>query len=436
MKIALIFGKGLDGCGVEKYAAVLKDQLKDQLDIFNLKEKTFVRGGNHVKNVIDFKPEQIKEIAQRLDREYDIVIYNSYPGVSNEPSTVNSFFFDLILNVNKPITVAMMHEIKKANYERIPYHVAIANQCDVVYNFSLSTDYSKQIQEVLTHKIDRIKRFRMPMNIEYNSIPFEEKQKRVVYAGRWTSMKRPRYLLNFLDIPNNDFKATLIGIERSIGAKTDILDHSNCSYKAKLDDISLVDDHTVYGPYDYLTGQELLSKSMFGYSGFTLPKEPHNYGDRMEYSQMEIFINGTIPIFDKHYGENNIDSLGNRYIDNDRIALWTETEDFSDIYDQMVEISNNKSLYEEYVKNGKEFIYREVSSDIVVPEFIEEILESGKESNKFTFDELLLKTHGNSGPEKFNNMKNEINDRALSFNIKDCKNKELSYYIKRKRATF
>jgi len=437
MKLALVFGKGLDGCGVEKYAAVFKDYCGSQMDIYNLKEKTFGRGGGHVKDVIDFLPEDMEKTAQTLNDNYDVVIYNSYPGTSNKPSTIKSFFFDMIMKVDKPITVAMMHEIKKANYERIPMHVAIANQCDQTYNFSTITDYSTAVKDILTHKVDRIRRFRMPMNINYKSIPFEEKEKMVLYAGRWTSMKGPNRILNFLDIPNNEFMGRLIGIERSIGAKCDIIDHPNCEYQPKFDNFEEdIKNYTVFGPYTYDIGQELMSKAMFGYSGFTLPKEPQNYGDRMEYSQMEIFINGTIPIFDEHYGENNTDSTGKRYIDNDKIALFSAEKDLSDVYDQMVEIANDKDLYEEYIKNGKEFIYREVSSDVVIPEFIDEIKTLGKEENKLSFEQLLTKVHGKNGVENFLKMMNDLPDNACSFNVKDCVRDEYSYYIKKKREIY
>jgi hypothetical protein len=437
MKIAIVFGKGLDGCGVEKYAAVFKDFYKDTLDIYNLKEKSFTRSGGHVKEAIDFLPEDMAKTAKILDENYDIVIFNSYPGNSNKPSTIKSFFFDMLMKVNKPITVAMMHEIKKANYERIPMHIAIANQCDQTYNFSTITDYAMAVKNILTHKADRIRRFRMPMTINYKSVPFEQKEKMVLYAGRWTSMKGPRRVLNFLDIPNNQFKGRLIGIERSIGAKGDIIDHPNCVYAGNFNNWQKdIETHTVFGPYPYEVGQELMSKAMFGYSGFTLPREPQNYGDRMEYSQMEIFINGTIPIFDKHYGENNVDSTGKRYIDNDKIALWSEADDLSDVYEQMVEISNNKELYETYVKNGKEFVFREVSSNIVVPEFIKEIQEIGKEANKLSFEQLITKTHGEQGFENFMSMMNALPDNACSFNVKDCNNKEYSYYVKKKREIY
>lgn len=433
MKIALVFGKGLDGCGVEKYASVLKNVLKDQLTIYSLKEKSFTRSGAHVKEYKDFTPEQMSETAKELN-EYDIVIYNSYPGTSNKPSTIKSFFFDLVQKVTKPITVGMMHEIKKANYERIPMHVAIANEVDQMYNFSTHSDYAKAISSILKHKTNRIRKFRMPMTINYNSVPFEEKNNQVIYAGRWTTMKGPRRLMDFMNVEQDQFKARLIGIERSIGAKCDIIDHPKCVYAANTKNYDKdVSDYTVFGPYEYSEGQKIMAEALFGYSGFTLPKEPQNYGDRMEYSQMEIFINGTIPIFDKHFGENNTDSTGKRYIDNDKIALWSSKSDLSDVYDQMVEITKNPDLYKEYINNGKKFIHNEVDANIVVPAFIEEILEIGKDENKISFEELINSTHGSHSFEKFIEMRDQFPDNACTFNVKDCVHNEMSYYIKKKR---
>ncbi len=54
MKIAIVFGKGLDGCGVEKYGYEWKRYDPDNIDIFNLVERSFVRSGGHIKESISF----------------------------------------------------------------------------------------------------------------------------------------------------------------------------------------------------------------------------------------------------------------------------------------------------------------------------------------------------------------------------------------------
>ena len=138
MKIAIVFGKGLDGCGVEKYGYEWKRYDPDNIDIFNLAERNFVRSGGHIKESISFKPSEMLDIAKRLNDNYDIVILNSYPSPMHKRETIKSFYYDLVLQIKKPILVSMMHEIKRMNYDRIPIHLAISNAADIIFNFSTS----------------------------------------------------------------------------------------------------------------------------------------------------------------------------------------------------------------------------------------------------------------------------------------------------------
>ena len=138
-KIAIVFGKGLDGCGVEKFGYEWQRYDPENIDVFALKERAFNRGGTHISDYIEFKPDEMSTIAERLNKDYDIVIINSYPSPMHSQKTVTSFYRDLILKIEKPILVSMMHEIIQSNYDRIPLQVAISNAADVVFNFSTHT---------------------------------------------------------------------------------------------------------------------------------------------------------------------------------------------------------------------------------------------------------------------------------------------------------
>lgn len=436
-KIAIVFGKGLDGCGVEKYAAEFKRTLGNSVDIYSLAERSFSRGGGHLyDNAIKFKPKEIPDITKKLNDNYDIVIINSYPSCKHNRETVNSFFFDLILKIEKPILVAIMHEIKQMNYDRIPYHVAIANHSDIVYNFSTNTDYAIDISSILTNKKlgERIRRFKLPINIEDFAkyrLPFEEKAKRVVYTGRWTSMKDPSRLIDLKKISNSDLHFAIHGIERSIGAKSDIIDRTKYSMKfnGKYDFSSELVE--AFGPYSYEEGMRIISDSMFGYSGFRLPKEPNNYGDRFEYSQMEVIAVGSVPIFDIHYGQHNYDESGNKFSDTDYLAVWSDKNNLPETIDKLTEISNSKKLYSLYQESGLDFLTREASADKIIPSMVEEILTLGKETNKVSFKSLLLNSFKEDIYEEFIKL-SSLNIPA--FGCKEVSEKTLSYFNKAARV--
>ena len=64
-----------------------------------------------------------------------------------------------------------------------------------------------------------------------------------------------------------NFRLALHGIERSIGAKFDIIDHPNSVYDLNFNGYDWdVDGVPTFGPYDYADGMELISKSLFALS--------------------------------------------------------------------------------------------------------------------------------------------------------------------------
>lgn len=433
MKIAFVFGKGLDGCGVEKFGYEWQRYDPQNIHVYSLAERSFVRSGGHIKNAISFKPDEIPTITKKLNNEYDIVVINSYPSPMHNRETVVSFYKDLVLKLEKPIVVSMMHEIKRANFDRIPLHLAIANASDFVFNFSTETDYSKDVSSILTNKKlgERIARMKLPFTVsDYDKyvIPFADKDKRIIYASRWTSMKDPARLIEMHAL-TKDIHMAIHGIERSIGAKFDIIDRSN--YKAKFEKYDLTSELIEsFGPYEYSTGMDLLSKSMFGYSGFRLPREPHNYGDRFEYAQMEIMAVGTIPVFDKHYGENNIDDNGNRFIDNPEIAVWSNRENLQDTVDQLLQISANEIVYNRYVEAGRAFVRQESEASTIIPKMIEHITKFGKQTNKWTHEEFLTKCYNQDVTATFENM---MNNYVPALGCKEVEEKSISYFENKKR---
>jgi len=96
MKIAIIFGKGLDGCGVQRSAIEMATWAKRnnvKFDVYEYVGRTFCRAGGQKfpdkHNKFDIT--QLDELAVRLDNEYDIVILNSYPSIKQGSRTSSTF---------------------------------------------------------------------------------------------------------------------------------------------------------------------------------------------------------------------------------------------------------------------------------------------------------------------------------------------------------
>ena len=432
MKIAIVFGKGLDGCGVEKFGYEFQRYMPDDVDIYDLQERGFTRSGGHIKDSISFKAEEIPEVAKKLNDNYDIVMLNSYPSPLHKQSTVKSFFEDLVLKIEKPILVGMMHEIKRMNFDRIPLHVPIANQCDIIFNFSTETSYAKDISSILTDKKlgERIARMKLPFTVsDYEKywVPFKDKRRSCIYASRWTTMKDPKRMVDMFNL-DKDFHYSIHGIERSIGAKFDIIDIT--SWQDKFDGYDYDSDICQsFGPYEYEDGMNLISNSMFGYSGYNLPKERHNYGDRFEYAQMEIIAVGTVPVFDWDYGMNNVAEDGSTFISNP-IAIWSNREDLNETKDKIHELSNDEAMYNDYLEAGIQFLRQEADASNVIPPMLKHIETVGKQTDKMSVNQLVEKCFGKTAIDTFTDI---LNNHIPAFGAKEYIEQQLSYFEKKKR---
>ena len=432
MKIAIVFGKGLDGCGVEKFGYEFQRYMPDDVDIYDLQERGFTRSGGHIKDSISFKAEEIPEVAKKLNDNYDIVMLNSYPSPLHKQSTVKSFFEDLVLKIEKPILVGMMHEIKRMNFDRIPLHVPIANQCDIIFNFSTETSYAKDISSILTDKKlgERIARMKLPFTVsDYEKywVPFKDKRRSCIYASRWTTMKDPKRMVDMFNL-DKDFHYSIHGIERSIGAKFDIIDITN--WTDKFEGYNYDSDICEsFGPYEYEDGMNLISNSMFGYSGYNLPKERHNYGDRFEYAQMEIIAVGTVPVFDWDYGMNNVAEDGSTFISNP-IAIWSNREDLNETKDKIHELSNDEAMYNDYLEAGIQFLRQEADASNVIPPMLKHIETVGKQTDKMSVNQLVEKCFGKTAIDTFTDI---LNNHIPAFGAKEYIEQQLSYFEKKKR---
>jgi len=437
MKIAIVFGKGLDGCGVEKYGYEWKRYDPDNIDIFNLVERSFVRSGGHIKESISFKPSEMLDVAKRLNDNYDIVILNSYPSPMHKRETIKSFYYDLVLQIKKPILVSMMHEIKRMNYDRIPIHLAISNAADIIFNFSTETTYSQDMAGILTNKKlgERIARMKLPITVsdyEEYRIPFKDKNKSCIYASRWTSMKHPSRLIDLWEM-DKDFHYAIHGIERSIGAKFDIIDRTE--YQAKFNGYTYYAGRELmesFGPYEYQEGMNLIANSMFGYSGYALPKERHNYGDRFEYAQMEIIAVGTVPIFDIDYGLYNNAENGKAFSDHD-IAIWSDRNDLENTKEQIHRISKDESAYNRYLDAGIEFLKIETDASNIIPPMLEHITKVGKQTDKWDHDTFLDNVYNTDVKEHFNYV---MENHIPALGAKEVMNQTISYFEKKKRIVY
>lgn len=450
MRIAIVYGKGLEGCGVQRNGVEMQNWcLKNGIDfdIYSLVERVFSRANGHdmQRTPIEFKAHQMKDIAKLLEA-YDVVVLNSIPSHKHEHSTTISFYRDLVCALEKPILVGMMHEIRQSSIDSHPLVIQILNECDIIYHFSTETWFSTNIPNILPSKKlgERMRRFRLWMDIGYlennyrNVYSLDDKARRMTFIGRWSSMKDPRRLLDLGGLMKDadpSFHCAIHGIERSIGAKFDVIEHPMCKYAFKFEGEYNPDPNfvNVYGPYARADGLKYIAESLFGASFWYMPKDPHNYGNRMEYAQIEIIGCGSIPVFDKHNGENNKAENGKRYIDHDYLAVWSDKNDLPDTIDQLITIANDKKLQTRYRDSSFEFVRDEFNINTIMPVMLNDIITLGKDNNKFkNINEHLMHFYSDSGAvDIWNELINNGICPAVGF--KQFETKTLSKFVGKAR---
>ena len=391
LRIALIYGKNLDGCGVQRGGhelAIWSKKVGAKLDLFAYAKKATRSAGHTDVDSIFFKENEVEMIANRIDENYDIVMFMSYATNKHPESYGKDFYYKMFCGITKPIKAFYVHDINSMQVDRTQYLVPMIVNSDIVFHFDTDTWFSKTVDKLGFQKIgDRLHKYTLWLNFDdLNSYrekyTLENKLRGMTSVTRWSSLKNVGRSIDIMrNLKELDEKqdCQVYGIERSIGAKFDIIDRPDITYvnngSGKRDKSGPVE---VYGPVTRAEGLEKVSSHLFASSFFSLPRAHQNYGNRMEYSQIEIAGSGTIPVFDKDWAENNHVKDGRRYIDIPYSAIYTDGTNTKEIAEYLIKLSNNPEELKKYRDVSYQTVLDEFNADNVIPEAIDLILKTGK----------------------------------------------------------
>ena len=440
-KIAVVYGQGIEGCGVTRVGAELElwsKKVDCQLDTFSYDEKFFTRRAAHKLTYRSFTKSNVDEIKQALEK-YDLVIFNSYPNNKYDHEAIRKFYHNLFKPL-QALKVMFVHEISKANIDKICYLVPMLNEADLVYHFGTDTWMAEKVQTMMPSKKagERMCRFRMWMNFEellrYKEMyPIESRKRGLTYVGRWSTLKnidRTVEVGYWADQLDPSFITEIHGIEASVGAKFQIIDHEWTTYTK----INKTIENRVYGngpvkAWEPCTRDFALNHfatHMFGSAFYSLPKQPQNYGNRMEYTQIEIIGTGAVPLFDRHWAENNCITDGTKYADIPFMSILSDGKDVQEVAQTIVEMSHNIPLMKKYQQTSFDVAYQEFNADRVIPETLDHIFSVGKDTNKYKDEtELLSAICGPVFADEIVKFENEGKVPALG--IQEVMGKQLSY---------
>lgn len=390
MKAAIILGRGIEGCGVTRYALEEQKWYRNngmECDIFAGADKKWGRKDAQENDIIEFGNNEIEALSKKLNEEYDIVYYQSLPSKKghSEPYQL-AFYNHLVCGVTKPIKLSHQNDHKAQSLIRNSMIWETMAQMDASFTHSLSSPFAKKMKE-LNPQVPVIK---MGLGFDFDSLrqywkPIETQKKRISYFGRFAGFKDPQRIVDMQpELERVGVIGEMRGIERSIGSLdlfySDLKDRQN-SYRPNIYEVNNKNPEPaeqtpnkvwIYGPYNRLEGIEELSTSMFGADFYNLDAEA--YGNNMEFAMCEIIACGTIPVFDKHWADNCTHVNGTLFAKMKDFAVYSDRSNLADTADQLAALANDHEAREarrqrcfEIAKEhcGNDVVYRQMHLDAI-----------------------------------------------------------------------
>lgn len=397
MKVAIVMGRGIEGCGVTKFTVEqTKYYRQNGIDhvVYSSKDKSWTRKNAHdVSNVVQLKFAKREETQKMIEgcNACDYVIINSLPSVSHPEECINQF--KRFLNeVERPI-VLVQHDHSSLSIKRNAAIDESIRKASVIFGHSTNNDFARLVESTtggggLTgffgeDESKKILNFQPGMNFDdvkskyWKSItetaPMYHK-----WIGRTTSWKGyvQMFKLHNEFLRPNGFITTFEGIEKSpayLGFRQ--LSEFHGMIDKKIDDVHLKPNEPAYvfGPYINSEMLERMSRCGFGYQLSLLDER---FIERsIEYTHCEVACTGVVPVFRKAYGERVTHrATGNKMIDDkDTGIVWLDDNDMQPAFEMIQELSSDASLRSkardaafEYLKSHQDsqYTFKEMTDKI------------------------------------------------------------------------
>ena len=370
MKIALVLGRGIEGCGITRASIEYKNWLEEnkyKVDVFALTEKGFSRSKSQPFDYKSFSPKD--DVSTKLNK-YNKVIYLSVPSITNSKEGISNFIKYWVDKVNKPQKVFIQGDHLKQSLNRNARMWNVVEKCDLAFTYTKTSDFGIEFDKRFTRENlstffgeekPSIPLYDFRVGMDFNPLKeyrksFPDKKDRISYFGRFARFKHPERVLELRKNLKQKIIVEMRGLERSIGA-LDIYNHPNI-IEGKNKQTNFTKTY-IYGPYVREEGMEEISKSKFGCSFYELDKR--FYGSHVEYAMLEIVGLGLIPIFSKHWGDNTKHISGKPFSSIKYSGIYLGKDNMREVCEEITELNNDEKSYEKYVDKCIN-IYKEHSS--------------------------------------------------------------------------
>ena len=414
MKIALMFGKGIDGCGVTRGAHIFEKWAID-----NGVAETIIVNFNNDQKIIRAKytkwhgkihhvyPSQtdVSEDILKIVNSCDIAIIHSYPTRKQAGKYIERFR-RFLERVQDPIIVCHDHCITRINAANIPQGNELHSMADVFVTQSLSG--AAAVDAITFDPGLRRRILENPIWIDPGSLDcfrtsVEDRQRHLIYIGRHSPIKNPAMLCRVRPHLCPDWEVSFIGCERSIssvsfppGSKLETCRNPyipqyqdaikflrlNAANKYVPRDKKQLDKNynmVAYDTYQYNWGMQTLGSSFASWCGYSL-SNPAEYGSRMEYTMIESMLL-SMPIFNTSFLKNAFSPDGKLWSDYDFLLSANIGEELQ-LADTLTRMWENKKEWKERTAAIRELVGRFNSVDNLAPAYLSSIQKMGKRDNK------------------------------------------------------
>lgn len=394
MKYLLLLGRGVEGCGVTKFAIEWEKWFIRNgydYDILAVDDKKWSRKDSHSfqkLTKVRLKKDADFETAKTVINACDIVIINSLPPIKIE-QIIADRFIDL-LNLSKGKSALIQHD---HNARSIKRNAALLESCEVSsVIFSHSTTDSDFVRYLTFEKIignsesislfgntteDKpLINFQPGMYLEdvrkdYWKPIEEQDSLHHKWIGRTAPFKGYDLMFEFSShLKEAGFLTTMEGLESSpaiinVKQKYDFHNHLH----TKIDEVDISNYYggvpTLFSFYKHAELLERLSKCAFGYQLSRL--DPRFIEHSIEYTHMEVVCAGTIPVFRKQYFDHCVHTKTGNPISSDKdtgtIFICADGSNFIESIEKMKELSADSVMRNEWREMAYEYYNSHQSAD-------------------------------------------------------------------------
>jgi len=399
MKVAIIMGRGIEGCGVTKFTVEQTKYLaKNGYDftVYSSKDKTWTRKNAHdVSNVIQLKFAVPSETQVMIDgcNQSDVVIINSLPSIGHSDECINEF--KRFLNeVKKPI-VLVQHDHSSLSIKRNAAIDESIRKASVLFGHSSNNDFARHVNSVTDggaladffsdNESKTILNFQPGMDFDSVRAKYwldidQTKPNEHKWIGRTTSWKGYVQMFKFHNeyLRPNGYITTFEGIEKS-PAYMDFkkLSEFHPMISQNINTVTLEKDQPAYVFGPYVNEQMLYRMAATGF-GYQLSLLDERFIERsIEYTHCELAAVGVVPVFRKAYGERCTHrKFGDKLINcKDTGTIWLDDNDMQPALDLVNKLAKDNVMRNEYREMAFEFYKQHQDSQHTFEEMMNKIKE-------------------------------------------------------------